>query len=49
MIAGITEKEQKIIERILDKYRKDYAFFFFFSRVKGTYEKNFDLVFLIKV
>lgn len=48
MIAGITEKEQKIIERILDKYRKDYAFFYYGSRVKGTYEKTSDLDVLIK-
>ena len=48
MIAGITEKEQKIIEHILDKYRKDYAFFYYGSRVKGTYEKTSDLDVLIK-
>lgn len=48
MIAGITEKEQKIIERILDKYRKDYAFFYYGSRVKGTYEKTSDLDILVK-
>lgn len=48
MIAGITEKEQKIIERILDKYCKDYAFFYYGSRVKGTYEKTSDLDVLIK-
>ena len=48
MIAGITEKEQKIIERILDKYRKDYAFFYYGSRVKGTYGKTSDLDVLIK-
>ena len=48
MIAGITEKEQKIIERILNKYRKDYAFFYYGSRVKGTYEKTSDLDVLVK-
>lgn len=48
MIVGITEKEQKIIEHILDKYRKDYAFFYYGSRVKGTYEKTSDLDVLIK-
>ena len=48
MIAGITEKEQKITESILDKYRKDYAFFYYGSRVKGTYEKTSDLDVLIK-
>lgn len=48
MIAGITEKEQKIIERILDKYRKDYAFFYYGSRVKGTFEKTSDLDILVK-
>lgn len=48
MIAGITEKEQKIIEHILDKYRKNYAFFYYGSRVKGTYEKTSDLDVLIK-
>lgn len=48
MIAGITEKEQKIIEGLLDKYRKDYVFFYYGSRVKGTYEKTSDLDVLIK-
>lgn len=48
MIAGITEKEQKIIEGILDKYRKDYVFFYYGSRVKGTYEKTSDLDILVK-
>ena len=48
MIAGITEKEQKTIERILDKYSQDYAFFYYGSRVKGTYEITSDLDVLVK-
>lgn len=45
-IKGITEKEQKIIIDILDKY-KEYSFYFYGSRVKGNFEKTSDLDILI--
>ena len=48
MISGITEKEQQIIESILKKYDKEYSFFYYGSRVKGTFEKTSDLDILIK-
>ena len=47
MSIGITDEEQKIIIDILDKY-KEYLFYFYGSRVKGTYEKTSDLDILIK-
>ena len=47
MLIGITDEEQKIIIDILDKY-KEYLFYFYGSRVKGTYEKTSDLDILIK-
>lgn len=48
MIAGITEKEQQIIESILDDYAQNYAFYYYGSRVKGNFEKTSDLDVLIK-
>lgn len=47
MIIGVTEQEQKIVFDILSKY-KEYSFYFYGSRVKGTYEKTSDLDILIK-
>ncbi len=47
MISGITEKEEGIIKNILNDYR-DYSFYYYGSRVKGTYEKTSDLDILIK-
>ncbi|MBR5303949.1 MAG: restriction endonuclease subunit S [Candidatus Gastranaerophilales bacterium] len=47
MSIGITDEEQKIIIDILDKY-KEYLFYFYGSRVKGTYEKTSDLDILIR-
>ena len=46
-IAGITENEQKIIEKILNDYN-DYKFYYYGSRVKGNFEKTSDLDILIK-
>ncbi|MDE7315126.1 MAG: nucleotidyltransferase domain-containing protein, partial [Mucispirillum sp.] len=48
MIAGITDKEQKIITDILQKYYNKYSFYYFGSRVKGTYSRVSDLDILIK-
>lgn len=48
MIPGITEEEQQIIENILKEYDKEYSFFYYGSRVKGTFEKTSDLDILIK-
>ena len=47
MKYGITLEEQKIIENILNKY-KEYSFYYYGSRVKGTFEKTSDLDILIK-
>ena len=47
MILGVTEKEQKIISEILNQY-KNYAFYYYGSRVKGNYNKTSDLDILIK-
>ncbi|MBQ7450315.1 nucleotidyltransferase domain-containing protein [bacterium] len=46
-IDGINENEQVIILDILNKY-KDYSFYYYGSRVKGTFEKTSDLDILIK-
>ena len=48
MKQGITNKEQEIIENILNKYEKEYSFYYYGSRVKGTFEKTSDLDILIK-
>lgn len=46
MIAGITEKEEKIIKSILQAY--PYEFYYYGSRVKGDFTKGSDLDILIK-
>ena len=46
-IDGINEKEQTIISNILNKYN-DYVFYYYGSRVKGSFEKTSDLDILIK-
>ncbi len=46
MIAGITEKEEKIIKSILKSY--PYEFYYYGSRVKGDFTKGSDLDILIK-
>ena len=48
MIPGVNEKEQKIIESILAKYRDEYAFYYYGSRAKGDFGKPSDLDILIK-
>lgn len=48
MVAGITPKEQQIIEDILDAYADDYTFYYYGSRVKGNFCKTSDLDVLIK-
>lgn len=48
MVLGITDKEQRIIEGILDAYADSYSFYYYGSRVKGNFEKTSDLDVLIK-
>lgn len=48
MVLGVTDKEQRIIEDILDAYADSYAFYYYGSRVKGNFEKTSDLDVLIK-
>lgn len=48
MILGVTDKEQRIIEDILDAYADNYSFYYYGSRVKGNFEKTSDLDILIK-
>lgn len=48
MIKGITGTEQQIIENILKEYDNEYSFFYYGSRVKGTFEKTSDLDIMIK-
>lgn len=48
MVLGITDKEQQIIEGILDAYADSYSFYYYGSRVKGNFEKTSDLDVLIK-
>jgi len=47
MTYGITKEEQNIIRSIFSKY-KNYNFYYYGSRVKGTFEKTSDLDILIK-
>ena len=46
MPPGITENEKKIINEILYKY--NYSFYFYGSRIKGSFDKLSDLDILIK-
>ena len=48
MIKGINKKEENIIKNILKDYQKDFTFYYYGSRVKGTHEKTSDLDILIK-
>lgn len=48
MVLGVTDKEQRIIEDILDAYADSYSFYYYGSRVKGNFEKTSDLDVLIK-
>lgn len=48
MIAGVSEKETTVIKKILAPYAEIYEFYFYGSRVKGTFGKTSDLDILIK-
>jgi predicted nucleotidyltransferase len=48
MIPGVNEKQQKIVESILEKYRGEYSFYYYGSRAKGNFQKPSDLDILIK-
>ena len=48
MELGITEKEHNIILNILKEYFDKYAFYYYGSRIKGTFNKTSDLDILIK-
>ena len=48
MIPEVNEKEQKIIESILEKYRGEYSFYYYGSRAKGDFQRPSDLDILIK-
>ena len=48
MIPGVNEKEQKIIESILEKYRGEYSFYYYGSRAKGNFQRPSDLDILVK-
>lgn len=48
MKFGITKKEHDIINVILREYMQKYSFYYYGSRVKGTYNKTSDLDILIK-
>lgn len=48
MIPGVNEKEQRIIESILEKYRDEYSFYYYGSRAKGDFERPSDLDVLVK-
>lgn len=48
MILGISDSDEKIIKRILGMYNENYEFYYYGSRVKGTFEKSSDLDILIK-
>ncbi len=48
MIKGITSKEEKIIQDILNPYKNEFDFYYYGSRVKGNFEKTSDLDILIK-
>lgn len=48
MKLGITAKEHNIILDILKEYFDEYSFYYYGSRVKGTFNKTSDLDILIK-
>ena len=48
MEFGITKKEHTIILNILKEYFDNYSFYYYGSRVKGTFNKTSDLDILIK-
>lgn len=48
MQLGLTRIENAIVRDILRKYKNDYSFYYYGSRVKGTYTKSSDLDILVK-
>ena len=48
MIKGILPEHEEIVKKILKPYVLDYTFFYYGSRVKGTYSPVSDLDVLIK-
>ncbi len=48
MGLGITEKEHSIILEILKEYFDKYSFYYYGSRIKGTFNKTSDLDILIR-
>lgn len=48
MGLGITEKEHNIILEILKEYFDEYSFYYYGSRIKGTFNKTSDLDILIR-
>ena len=48
MIKGLNEKEEKIIKDILRLFSKNLSFYYYGSRVKGSFKKGSDLDILIK-
>lgn len=48
MELGITEKEHNIILKILKGYFDKYSFYYYGSRIKGTFNKTSDLDILVR-
>lgn len=48
MELGITEKEHNIVLEILKEYFDKYSFYYYGSRIKGTFNKTSDLDILIR-
>lgn len=48
MGLGITEKEHNIILEILKEYFDKYSFYYYGSRIKGTFNKTSDLDILVR-
>lgn len=48
MILGLTETEHNIVVEVLKEYHPKYTFYYYGSRVKGTFSKTSDLDILIK-
>lgn len=48
MVSGVSGSELEIIKSILVPYSQEYEFYFYGSRVKGTFGKTSDLDVLIK-
>ena len=39
-VKGVTEKEKKIKNEILEEYKNQYSFYYYGSRVKGNFSKT---------